>query len=45
MGPCAGAAVAGLVYTNAFRAPKNETTTAEYTYDPVATKPDAKEVP
>jgi len=43
MGPCAGAAVAGLIYTNAFRAPKRETT--EYTYDPVATKADTKEVP
>lgn len=46
MGPCAGGAVAGLLYMNALKAPKPaaEVPRSEYTYDPVA-KSDTKEVP
>ena len=43
MGPCAGGAVAGLLYSNALRAPKPQATTRDYVYDPVA-KGDTKEV-
>ena len=46
MGPCAGGATAGLLYNNAFRAPKGTPKAAdkrEYSYEECA-KADTKEV-